>query len=139
MNLNRLQAVQNSAARLVTKTNRFDNVSTTNLIKNLHWLRIKDRISFKILLIVQKALIETAPLSIQSLLTKTEGSPKDMLKHSPSNGKYGDRSFVVAAPKLWNALPPDIRNEQNKTRTISSRSEKLTSLIMANCLIVKLI
>ena len=97
----------------MTKTNRFDNVSTTNLIKNLHWLRIKDRISFKILLIVQKALIETAPLSIQSLRTKTESSRKDRLKHSPSNGKYGDRPFVVAAPKLWNALPPDIRNEQN--------------------------
>ena len=34
---------------------------------------------------------------------------------SSNQRTYGDRAFSVAAPKLWNALPPDIRNSGSIT------------------------
>ena len=52
--LAKLQLVQNNAARLITRTKRRDHI-TPVLIK-LHWLPIKARIDFKILLFVFKAI-----------------------------------------------------------------------------------
>ena len=47
--LRKLQAVQNAAARLICNTPRFDHI--TPVLYDLHWLPIKSRIDFKILLI----------------------------------------------------------------------------------------
>ena len=69
-NLTKLQLVQNSAARLVLKTNRFDHVSITDQIKHLHWLKIKEQITFKVLLISNKALIGIAPLNIRTQIAE---------------------------------------------------------------------
>ena len=33
-----------------------------------------------------------------------------LLQEKRSKTKYGDRPFEIAAPKLWNKLPPTIRN-----------------------------
>ena len=54
VHLNKLQRVQNAAARLISNTSRFDHITPTLI--NLHWLPvIKYRIDFKLLLIVFKA------------------------------------------------------------------------------------
>ena len=50
----KLQRLQNSAARIVSRTRKYEHI-TPVLIK-LHWLPIKFRIQFKILLLVYKAL-----------------------------------------------------------------------------------
>ena len=55
--LSKLQRLQNSAARLVTKAKRRDHV--TPVLRQLHWLPINQRIVFKILLITFK--ITNAP------------------------------------------------------------------------------
>ena len=57
--LNKLQRVQNAAARLICNVSRFDHITPT--LKDLHWLPVKFRIDFKILLIVFKALHGLAP------------------------------------------------------------------------------
>ncbi len=57
--LNTLQRVQNAAARLICNVSRFDHITPT--LKDLHWLPVKFRIDFKILLIVFKALHGLAP------------------------------------------------------------------------------
>ena len=49
--LNKLQYVQNSAARILTSTHRSDH---TPVLQDLHWLPVKYRIDFKILLITSK-------------------------------------------------------------------------------------
>ena len=110
-----LQSVQNTAARVVTVTKKFDHI--TPVLIQLHWLRVHFRISFKVLLLVYKALIGMAPLYIMELLShctcsrslratdqKLLAVPKSRLK------PYGDRAFSVAAPKLWNERPLDLRN-----------------------------
>ena len=52
--LKKLQLVQNSAARVLTKTRKYDHI--TPILKNLHWLPIRDRIKYKTLLLTWKGL-----------------------------------------------------------------------------------
>ena len=116
--IKRLQHVQNAAARLVTLTKKHDHI--TPVLFNLHWLPVNQRIIFKILLITYKALNNLAPSYICDLLTSYTPSRqlRSSFKHllvSPSYNlkTYGARSFSVAAPSLWNALPSEIRNAQS--------------------------
>ena len=113
--IKKLQHVQNAAARLVTLTTKHDHI--TPVLFNLHWLPVNQRIIFKILLITYKALNNLAPSYICDLLTsytpsrQLRSSSKRLLVSPSSNLKtYGARSFSVASPSLWNALPFEIRN-----------------------------
>ena len=76
---------------------------------NLHWLKIKYRIIFKILLIVHNCLKETAPKEIISLLELGDSDMTLHLKQTRTLTKYGDRVFSHMGPKLWNMLPKKIR------------------------------
>ena len=64
--LNKLQRIQNAAARLVCEQSRYCHI--TPLLFNLHWLPVKFRIVFKILLITLKALKSLAPTYVNSLM-----------------------------------------------------------------------
>ena len=64
--LNKLQLVQNEAARLVTRTKK--NYHIPPVLRNLHWLPIKERIKLKLLLLTFKALHSQAPIYIIELL-----------------------------------------------------------------------
>uniref|UniRef100_A0AAQ6IB00 Reverse transcriptase domain-containing protein n=1 Tax=Anabas testudineus TaxID=64144 RepID=A0AAQ6IB00_ANATE len=55
----RLQIVQNSAARLLTRKRKYDHI--TPVLASLHWLPVCFRIDFKILLITFKALHGLSP------------------------------------------------------------------------------
>ena len=63
----RLQRVQNTAARIVTLTRKYDSI--TPIMFKLHWLPVHSRIIFKLLLLVYKALNGKAPSYISSLLS----------------------------------------------------------------------
>ena len=111
----KMQSVMNAAARLVTKTRKFDHI--TPVLRDLHWLPVSYRCQFKILLIVFKCIHKLAPTYLCKRLTL---KPKRGLR---SDNKlvldipltklklktYGDRSFSIAGPTLWNKLPSDIR------------------------------
>jgi len=58
-NINRLQRIQNSAARIITNTRKYDHI--TPILQNLHWLPVRQRIHFKILLITYKSINDMAP------------------------------------------------------------------------------
>ena len=64
--LNKLRLVQNTAARIVTLTKRFDHI--TPIMFQLHWLLLNYRIHFKILLLVFKCLNGLAPTYLSDLL-----------------------------------------------------------------------
>ncbi len=57
--INKLQIVQNAAARVLTRSRKYDHI--TPILQSLHWLPIKFRISYKILLLTYKALNGLAP------------------------------------------------------------------------------
>ena len=52
--LTRLQRLQNKAARLVMSCGR--DQSSTDLLRELHWLPVKQRITYKLMLYIYKAL-----------------------------------------------------------------------------------
>ena len=103
--LNKLQKVQNAAVRLVFRKRKRDGVTiTTTLFHKLHWLRIEDRIIFKILLIVYKCLRGMAPLNLINLLIINFDAEYTL--HTPNfNTIHGRRSFTYIAPRLWNEIP----------------------------------
>ena len=82
----------------------------------LHWLPVKFRIDFKVLLLTYKALNGQGPSYIaDSLVSYTPSralrSSNTGLLEVPRNSKkkIGDAAFVNYAPKLWNAIPIEIR------------------------------
>ena len=66
----RLQKVQNNAARVVSGSKKYDHI--TPVLKDLHWLPIRKRIEFKILLLTFKCMQRCAPLYSQVRNQKKE-------------------------------------------------------------------
>ncbi len=54
-NLRKLQKVQNASARVLIQAKKNYRISITTVRKNIHWLPIKARIGFKILVLAWKA------------------------------------------------------------------------------------
>ena len=108
----KLQSVQNCAARLVFKKQRYERVSVTDIRKELHWLKIKDRITFMMLLIMHKCITGTAHHDVKVMIHFLSSDRTKKLEIKGSMSKYGDRAFSVAGPKLWNALPLYLREEK---------------------------
>ena len=106
LNLNKLQKLQNACARLIYGKKKSDHVSP--LLHELHWLPIRQRIVFKILLFVFKFYQNVAPTYIMESLSKSERGDY-ILKVPRTSTRYGDRAFSNCAPRLWNALPLPIR------------------------------
>lgn len=113
--LHRLQLVQNAAARLLTSSSRYTHI--TPILSSLHWLPVRFRIDFKILMFVFRALHGLAPLYLSDILilhrpSRALRSSSQMVLDVPRSRykQWGDRSFAVAAPKLWNSLPLSLRS-----------------------------
>ena len=113
--LNKLQLVQNAAARVLTRTRKFDHISP--VLSTLHWLPVKFRIDYKILLLTYKALNGLAPQYLSELLSHYE--PSRLLRSQgaglllvPRINKVtsGGRAFSYKAPQLWNNLPVNVRD-----------------------------
>ena len=111
----RLKKIQNTAVRIITLCDKQDSI--TPHLKSLHWLPVPLRIDFKLLLITYKILNGLAPSYLCELLIP-RNLPRELRSSSSCNFKvprsrttsYGDRAFSVAAPQLWNDLPPEIRD-----------------------------
>ena len=104
--INRLQKLQNSCARLIYNKKKYDHVS--ELFADLHWLPIKPRIVFKILLFVYKIFNNDCPVYLKDCITITDVDNR-LLHVNRVKTTYGDRAFANCAPKLWNALPMYIK------------------------------
>jgi len=63
--INKLQLVQNAAARVLTRSKKKDHI--TPILSSLHWLPIKFRINYKVLLLTYKALTGLAPVYLMDL------------------------------------------------------------------------
>lgn len=110
--INKLQSVQNSAARLIYKTNTTS--STVDSIRKCHWLEIRARILFKICLMVHKCIHGNAPTCLKELLTNVSSERTKRLLEYKYNTNFGSRAFIRIGPKIWNILPRDFRTEENK-------------------------
>ena len=131
--LDRLQFILNSAARAVSKTPKFTHISP--VLKSLHWLKIDQRIHYKVLSITYKTLQFHKPSYLHNLLhvqsnTSTRSSATVTLKRPTihSRLKITDRSFTHHAPVLWNRLPKELRQPVVHS-SLTYPSDSTTSLL----------
>jgi len=108
----RLQSVLHAAARIVLRARKFDHV--TPLLRELHWLRIPERITFKLSCLVFRSLNGTAPVYLADSINRaTDVTTRRSLRSSSSTAvvvpvtrcsTIGDRAFPVPAVCAWNSL-----------------------------------
>ena len=127
--LNKLQCIQNHAARIVLRKAR--HVSATSLLRTLHWFPVKAKIQYKIACLCFQCLSHnTMPPYLSDLL-----HPYQLFRtlHSLDNSlllvprfcleTFGRRSFSVFGPTVWNSLPLSFR----KIQCFSTFKKKLKS------------
>ena len=84
--LNRLQNILNTEARLVTMERKFDHI--TPILRDLHWLPVNSRVQFKLSLQAYKTLHGLAPSYLSSKLSLR-----------PSKGPILDNQLLLDVPK----------------------------------------
>ncbi|KAI5626040.1 hypothetical protein C0J50_14406, partial [Silurus asotus] len=111
--INKLQFVQNAAARVLTSSRKHDHI--TPIFSSLHWLPVKFQIHYKLLLLTYKTLNGLSPC-ISSLLKRYNPSRSLRSQNSGllvvpriAKSTKGGRTFSHLAPKLWNSLPDSVR------------------------------
>uniref|UniRef100_A0A669BU93 Reverse transcriptase domain-containing protein n=1 Tax=Oreochromis niloticus TaxID=8128 RepID=A0A669BU93_ORENI len=101
--IHKLQCIQNSAARIITRTPSIHHI--TPVLQQLHWLPVKYRINFKILLYAFKAIHHLSPPYLSDLVNIT--APSRCLRSSSSLSlsfpflrlvTMGSRAFSCSAP-----------------------------------------
>ena len=109
----KLQKVQNAAAKLILGKRKRE--SASQALKQLHWLNVDARVTFKILLLVYKILNGFCPHDFGLRYKGFNGRPNDfLLLQTPTfKTKYGNRVFAYHGSRLWNALPLKVRSEDN--------------------------
>ena len=116
--IQRLQRLQNTAARIVTKSPR--SVHITPILKSLHWLPVQYRIQYKLLCLTFRAVKSGQPVYLSHILrqrsqTRPSRSQYQHLLEVPLSrtSTYGDRALSRSGPTLWNCLPVDLRSLQS--------------------------
>jgi len=116
----RLQRIQYAAARVALYWQSHSSpLSSTELLNQLHWLRIEWRIWFKLATLTFKAWHTGRPPYLSDLLQYHE--PTRSLRSSSSHQLLvpqhrltsGSRAFRFSAAKVWNSLPVSIRGTKS--------------------------
>ena len=104
-----VQTIQNRACRIVNKLKKTSTVNEH--LKELHWLKVQERIEFKIILLTFKCLNNLAPSYLTEILqyNNISGSRAPTLKRLLCNSTVGNRAFISYAPRLWNKLPQELK------------------------------
>ena len=124
--LKKLQCVQNAAAKMIMLKKKRDHV--TPLLRELHWLPVKLRSQFKILVLTWRIMNNMAPANIAHLISVyrptrnlRSSSERFLVRPAIPRNSYGHRAFYNLSPFLWNSIPTAIRN----TETIGEFKAKL--------------
>ena len=137
-----LQRVMHAAARVIYDIKQYDHVTPT--LKALHWLPVKQRIEFKLCLLVHLVINKRAPVYLQNLLTTTASVPGRASNRSASNNdlvkqstrlKLGECAFSVAGPRVWNRLPTHLKAITD-TRVLGANFLIFLSILLAHTDIV---
>ena len=101
-------------ARTVVKAPKSSLV--TPILRSLHWIKINERIEYKLLSLTYKVLTTSQPdyphnlISLQSSGRTRSSSVVTLARRSVSSSlQITNRSFRYASPRLWNLLPSAFR------------------------------
>src|SRR5664279_1495920 len=115
-----LQRVQHASARPITGIGPRDHV--TPALHGLHWLRVSERITFKLCVIMHSVHTEHSPVYLSNMVEATIDLPsRSRLRSADSHRyelprlklKFGERSFSFASPAAWNSLPSSLQEITN--------------------------
>ena len=129
--IDKLQRVQNNAARLVLRKRKRDHA--TPLLSALHWLPISSRIQYKVCSLTYSSLYDSGPIYLSNLLETYSPARKLRSSHDTrilskplyKTKSFGFRRFSYQSPLHWNSLPFDLRHS---TSHLSFRSSLKTHL-----------
>ena len=89
-----------------------------SILRRLHWLPVQQRVEFKVALLIHKSLLCQMPSYLADGCQLIADSSRRTLRSSDTatfvvprtNSTFGDRSFAVAAARIWNSLPTSLRS-----------------------------
>ena len=116
-NISKLQHIQNAAARVVYGKRFVFHI--TPYLKEVHWLKVTERITYKIACIMYKCVNGTAPKYLQELVLKNHNrtlrsSSQLKLPISKNNLSFIHKSsFSSMGLRTWNSLPQYLRCAEN--------------------------
>ena len=133
--LNKLQALQNRAARVVNGVS-FDEAEKNSLLKSLGWLNIRQLIYYDSALLMFKVSRGIAPESPQDLFEKCNNIHSYGTRAISSGNFYipkmrtskGQSSFVYSGASVWNEQKKPVKQAQS----IDSFKEKLKEYLQNN-------
>ena len=108
-NIDKLQRLQNSLARVVTCTGASKHI--TPVLSELHWLPITARIHYKVALLTYKVMSTQQPAYLAALIRPNQPtqtlrpSTRRILDSDTPRSMFASRAICFAAPKIWNELP----------------------------------
>ena len=93
------------------------NNHVTPLLRDFHWLKVPERVAYKLVVTVYQCLHGMAPTYLCDDLQRVSEVTRRRLRSSTSNAivvpatrlvNVGDRVFPVDGSRLWNSLPTDV-------------------------------
>ena len=132
-NIQKLQRVQNTLARVVSGVKRRDHIKP--VLRDLHWLPVQQRIEYKVALITYKVLNSGQPHYLHSLMKeykparqlRSEGQ-RLLAKPCGLTSALASRSFTCSTETVWNSLPEVVR----KTEHLQTFKKKLKHHLFNN-------
>jgi len=119
--LHRLQTVLNAAARLIYRRRKFDHVSP--LLEELHWLRVPERITFRLAVLAYRCQHNMAPRYLAAQLNRVSNvGHRQRLRSSSlavldvprtNRATIGDRAFNISAARAWNSLTTTVQSSES--------------------------
>ena len=119
----------NAAARMVTGQRRSDHISET--LRNLHWLRVPQRIIYKVGSIARRCLQGKGSDYLSDYLIPVSSNPGRSSLRSADRGdlsvprartiRAGGSSFRISGPTVWNSLSSIIRDNYLSDSMFASR------------------
>jgi len=113
--MRQLQSVLNAVCATDFRLKSSDHI--TDALISLHWLRILERIQYKLAVMAYKVLHGRAPSYLGPLVRVADVSGHRALRSAGTNRilvppvtstTVGSRAFPVTAPLIWNSLPDDV-------------------------------
>ncbi len=133
--IQRLQRLQNWAAKYICRARKHDHA--TPYLKELHWLPVRERITFKILVYVYKCLNGTAPDYLSSCLSPQRPGrsslcpASDTTRLMKSNSSLSSFSSLHQVPPFLILLPiPGMHSpSQSENQTLYANSRSVSKII----------
>ena len=121
---------------VLKKTSIIEITSITPAMRNLHWLPIPARETFKLCSLMYNIFSHRAPTYMASLIKPSNQTGSRGLRSTSrgdavvpkTNWNYGKRAFAVAGPTAWNSLPVQIWRVNTVTKFKSALKTHLFSL-----------